>query len=380
MRRIEITPSDVVLFRDGRPFGYAAAAGASVGVFPPFPSTVFGALRTAAYRAHGVTLRMQGAPVFPDPECKQVWGDAATNGSVRLRGLALWHGASALWPSPGCVVVPKTKAVSVARRAAPAAALPWCASGFDKRLLPVWLPGAGTWRAGGGYYQTAALETVLGATTGDLPLPEAQENFVVDEPREGIAIDDERRTTREGALFQMGFRRLVDDTRFVAWIDADEGRPFPENGMLRLGQDGKVASFRAEPGGAGDWPRPPRPASSKFLIYLATPARFKGGWLPSWVDPADLRVRHRGWEARLVAASLERPQNIGGWDLARGGPRALHAAVRAGAVYFFEAASSDAASKAVQDLHGSCLSEAPTDGDPFMSPAAGWGLSFTGVW
>lgn len=107
-------------------------------------------------------------------------------------------------------------------------------------------------------------------------------------------------------------------------------------------------------------------------------AAHPGGWLPGWIDPASGAVllrsvdtamrrerRHLNYEqkgyatdfggaapiqAKLVAALVPKPVVITGWALAdealgddgRPGAKTTHLAVPAGAVYYFEAAASDA--------------------------------------
>jgi len=41
----KITPLDIVFFRDGKPFSWGEETWAG-GIFPPYPSTIYGALRT----------------------------------------------------------------------------------------------------------------------------------------------------------------------------------------------------------------------------------------------------------------------------------------------------------------------------------------------
>ncbi len=48
-----LTPTDTFFFRDGKPFSRGESSTAA-GIFPPFPSTVYGALRTAYISEHGI--------------------------------------------------------------------------------------------------------------------------------------------------------------------------------------------------------------------------------------------------------------------------------------------------------------------------------------
>ena len=82
-------------------------------------------------------------------------------------------------------------------------------------------------------------------------------------------------------------------------------------------------------------------------MFLTTPAIFKQGWLPNWLNEelkgtipqTDIQVRLRG-------ACLGRYQPISGWSLERGrrGPKAIRRMVPAGSVYFFEVLKGETAS------------------------------------
>lgn len=84
--------------------------------------------------------------------------------------------------------------------------------------------------------------------------------------------------------------------------------------------------------------------TNRFRWILATPARFSGGWLPSWIG-RDGRGTFPGTDVlvQLEAAAVERPVAYSGWDLqagdgakrAGGGARPTRLFVPAGAVYFF---------------------------------------------
>jgi hypothetical protein len=121
------------------------------------------------------------------------------------------------------------------------------------------------------------------------------------------------------------------------------------------------------------------PASEK------NPTEHPGGWLPSWIHPESLEVclkdpgesarRAEGrvaWrqrvaalpaiDATLVAATVPRAIPVTGWALhdsddetgaadAPGGARATHLAVPAGAVYFFDCGSKEAATQLANALN-----------------------------
>lgn len=76
-------------------------------------------------------------------------------------------------------------------------------------------------------------------------------------------------------------------------------------------------------------------------MVLATPALFKGGWKPGWLN-GDLcgapPESPEGFQLRLVGASISRWAPISGFSLEKGktGPKEVRRLVPAGGVYFFK--------------------------------------------
>jgi CRISPR-associated protein Cmr3 len=81
-------------------------------------------------------------------------------------------------------------------------------------------------------------------------------------------------------------------------------------------------------------------------VLLATPAEFKGGWLPDGFTAHGTEYRGKlpglAHELIMRAACVPRPQHVSGWDMAardgKGAPKPTRRLVPAGAVYFFERA------------------------------------------
>ena len=239
------------------------------------------------------------------------------------------------------------------------------------------------------------------------------------EHRYGIARDHERQSVIEGAFYSAHFLRLKPRASLgilAGGIGADAdalGRLFPQGAdCIVVGGESRPcrAEYHACPdavlpvGLREDFPEhPDRKGAYLVKWVLLTPSIWParpddghcGGWLPSWVkarddrrapecppgqvllrQPLDSRpvrrsggVRKSAWRgqpmihARLVAAIHGKPHAVTGWtlgDQASGeasGAQSLHLAVPAGAVYYFEAASRDAATQLADALnwHGSDL-------------------------
>lgn len=138
-----------------------------------------------------------------------------------------------------------------------------------------------------------------------------------------------------------------------------------------------------------------------------------GGWLPSWICPesgnvllqlvsAEERRRRRslnaagkGYEsrpdidARLVAAVVPKPAPVTGWalpngtDRSKGGAKATHLAVPAGAVYYFEAGSVEDAEKLAAALNwhgGDPASGVIRNRRSALLGEKGFGLGVCGTW
>jgi len=129
----------------------------------------------------------------------------------------------------------------------------------------------------------------------------------------------------------------------------------------------------------GAWGCPPqiREALAKtnlVRMVLATPALFKDGWKPGWID-GDGRGEFGGVKLRLVGACVERWRPISGWSYeSPRGPKPALRLAPAGSVYFFETETTGA-SLAEQWLQP--VSDFSEDG---QSGRDGFGLALWGPW
>lgn len=167
------------------------------------------------------------------------------------------------------------------------------------------------------------------------------------DPRLGIGLSAESRSVEEGLIYTTeGFAfspastaetpHPFASTGFLVGIDGAEDL-LPDEGLLRLGGDGRSAQFRRvafESPSADDVPG----ASGRFRLILQTPALFAQGWLPDGLarEGDDHVLRGPGFTARLVCAAAGRREVVSGWDLFHWKPKPAQAAVPAGSVYWFD--------------------------------------------
>lgn len=163
------------------------------------------------------------------------------------------------------------------------------------------------------------------------------------DPRLGIGLSADTGTVESGLVYTTeGFAFSPPDsplaaTGFLVGIQGAEGL-LPESGFLRLGGDGRSASYRRV-----QW-QPPETRSGdiaknkRFRLILQTPGLFAQGWLPAGMeqdDAGDL-LRGRGFSARLVCAAVPRREVVSGWNLLGWRPKDAQRAAPAGSVYWFD--------------------------------------------
>jgi CRISPR-associated protein Cmr3 len=136
--------------------------------------------------------------------------------------------------------------------------------------------------------------------------------------RSSVAISPQQLTALEGQIFSVGFLALKPGVSLLMEIEAPAEMVLPEQGVIRLGGEGRQVHLLALPNPI-PWPRA-TPKEGRKLFVLTTPAVFAGGWKPRALTP--------------LAAAVPAPMAVSGWDMARGGPKPTRFAVPAGAVYF----------------------------------------------
>lgn len=321
--QVRITPADVWLFRDGKPFT-AGEDHIAQSTFPPSPFTLQGAIRTKVLADKGINPSEFARQGSPDPDVG--YGD--NFGKLRLCGPLLMRCEDGKWerliPMPADVV----KVGDRYELLRPKSNLPFTANlpnglqlfwaQTDERVTEVkdWLPESEWMR----YLQGQPPKRVI--KTGEL--------FVF-EPRFGIAIDASKGTSQEAMLYQARFVRLKNQTALWAQVD---GVALNERGFLRFGGEGRAAIYEPL-----QTLLPPllhfnaARSATRFKIVPVTPAWFSGGWQPQGGDWSVVF----GAPVRLIGAAIPRPLHLGGFDVAKGVPKPMRAFVPPGAVYFFEA-------------------------------------------
>ena len=99
---LQLEPMDTLFFRDGKPFTMGHDVWAS-GIFPPFPSVIYGVLRSAYISYYGSLGK------FYQGGMKEKIGTPDAKGPFEIRGIFLKKKQDALFPLPLDLVVNKEK-------------------------------------------------------------------------------------------------------------------------------------------------------------------------------------------------------------------------------------------------------------------------------
>jgi CRISPR-associated protein Cmr3 len=382
-----LTPLDTLFFREPRPF--TAGEGTDAwSRFPPTPMTVQGMVRSKL-------LSLHCGPWTEDwtkdhPQVEQVVGPPGDlPGSLKIRGPWLVKNNQWLLPAP-LDLVRKTSSHE-ATALSPDLDSP-SSSNLPGKLVPLKPPEGWTEFAGvSGWLTWEAYQEYL--IEGRVMLePEKNwwpsEKLWVEELRPGIGMDYSRNRVKEGMLYFARHVRLYENVSLGIEVSGLESldSPWELPALASLGGEGRAVRLEKSP--PPPWHCPPDSlrdkvtTSSRFKLVLTQPAWFRKGWYPDWLDLDSGSCSYNGLTAQWVAARIERPVKIGGWDMAAGRPKPLRAFVPAGSVFYFELQAQGDAGAVFGAFWNRCLSQNPTDnGQPLEAfDQIGFGHGLVGNW
>ena len=392
-RTFILTPRDVLFMRDARPM---EASDAGLGANWPRPDQLYAALHHAFLKKWPERQTWEGEKhTFRDKDEPQYKGrskDKNENSSCRFGALKTVgpfpKKAGALYfPCPrdlGMKLIPVPK--GQADLPAPLTHA-FCMAHQSKVKLPTWISSADYEnyfsKQPGNYYKKEDEKMNFVA-------PQAGEIFEPDR-NIGIAIDPETGTAEDHQLYQAEYLRLHPDTDMVfsaeceviqrgsngATTDVLDDDKLPE-ALVFGGQQG--VAYIKQAGNRLKLPKKPDIHSQYLRWTLLTPALFKSGWLPGWIENEGqvmLKVgadkkRQEGesrlaWRERikqmpsakgtLIAACIGKPEACSGWNQQAGGPKPTFLAVPAGSCYVFDCGTKEDAMRLSKELNLKPLSD-----------------------
>jgi len=334
---IRIRPLDTFFFRDGKPFSSGQETWAD-GVFPPSPSILYGALRAIYFTHH------------PD-EFKYANTSDDSTLNLRIKGIFLEIGTQPYLPLPGdCIVTQEGK----------------------ERLLDV-VEGASLSNKKTSQFITTISKEIIKESGNNILVQKiyyqrylngekidqrhfkSSQDYLQSEPGMAFKKDDTLGTIEEGTLRRAGTQRFKEEE--ISIIVDFEGLNILQHGLMKLGGEGKVAYYEIVEKNDSTTIKPPKIENNKyFKICLATPALFKQGWLPSWIDETTLGGSLNSLKVKLLTAIVGKPVLIGGFDMKKNRPKPMYKAVPAGSIYYFELSEGNM-EEVIKVFHQQAISE-----------------------
>ena len=367
---LQLTAHDPIVARDGRPFGVGQGNRMKV-LGWPYPSVVAGSFRTALVKATegrdftGKTpqklMEIPVAGVFP-----------VTDGAVGELYL----------PAPtDCVVQETWREVDgkketdyVAHPAVPADMKPGegCDWPDELSLRPVVIAREGDFKPASGPAWWPARRLADWLTGKAIAFDRTFLSPAVLQLRDHVKLDADTGAAAESQLFATAGLSLTHLPRFgvkegqraekytgitlSARVEADGWNVSTLNMLHPLGGERRLVHWQAN-GNADLWSCPgdveiALAGTTRIRMVLATPALFKHGWRPNWIDQKTLTGRPDWWpegpNLTLVGLSIARWKAISGWSMQpqndpdypakkiKPGPKPMRRLVPAGGVYFFK--------------------------------------------
>lgn len=356
---IKIKPLDTFFFRTARPFTKGEDTWSDF-VFPPYPSTLYGALRSFAIFQKGKLKD------FYDGKFRENLGTPNEKGKMKIKGPVLFFEDEAIFKAPyDLVKLKEGDGCLYPLQFCQKPSLMFSKYNLDNIVL---------WKKNEvaddtqGWLRFSRFEDYL-KTKKEKFEYRKNEDYFLREEKTGITRDGVSKTSKEGDLYRISMIRMKEKSGFFAEIEGIND--FPEKGVLQLGGENKGAVFEK----CKDLMKDLKTIKLNlkeglFKVYFATPAIFKKGWLPDWIDENTLEGQVGGIKLKLLACAIGKPIPVGGWNLADKCSKPLRKAVPAGSVYYFKVLNGADVDKVKEVFHLENISD--------INAEEGFGLAIVG--
>jgi len=341
--KIFIEPNDVLMFRDGKPFSGGDDHYAR-GVFPPPPSTFYGAIRSKILSEKYPQYESFKDGNIPEDIKKEI-GTPALQGSLTIKNFLLARRirgtVNPVFPIPKDIVKIKGNDEEKLFLLKPEKLLGnriTCNYPLNS-LTPLWLKTESPIEEVSGFLTVEAITKYLAGNSPDETI-KSEELYQRDE-RVGIKKDRTKKAAATGALYSVEYFRLKEEVGFV--IELGEVEKFPSEGLLRLGGDHRSAFYQESSFSMPDMGIVINKVKDtrRFKVVFLTPAIFNNGWIPDWIDAGSGLGTVNNISLKLISAAIDKPAHIGGFDLVNKTPKDMKKAVPAGSVLYFELKEGD---------------------------------------
>ena len=373
--KLFLQPNDTFFFRDGRPFTKGDQS-EGYSIFPPPPSTILGALRTAYIAEHG------DLPSFDAGKMAETIGTPNSLGFMRLKGVFLADRKSGIYyPIPLDLVVKKKEKDNILYplEVCPNNANLKSNASLSLKYLLRWNGKEDVEAETSGKLKPLYMQQYL--LGKDRPIRfNPNEDFICDEPKIGIQRSRETLASEDNMLYRINMSRFqsrysdMATLGFIADYECNTLLPdnkglLPDKGLFKLGGEGKSFLYELSKHNPDPFPtkddvdklRKAIKDSGVFKLYFATPAIFKDGYLPK----TNLK------SIELVTAAVGKSVPIGGWNMKENKPKPTRRAVPAGSAYYYKMLEGCCVDDVINTFHYRNISD--------YQAKEGYGLCFVGV-
>jgi len=368
-------PLDTLFFRDGFSLD-AGEPGYLESVFPPYPQTLHGALRSNVLLAHCLDIGSFGKGKC-NSQCEkcgtcrlqQAIGNPkeGTYGTLDIYGSYLVKNDTRYFPTPLDLMREKHEPQRFFSLIIPDSVVP-CDLGDVHLPAKPKKGNYGVSDSAGGWISEEALEKYI--TSGEVPVVKKDANdnypsasqwlpnteFCAKEYKVGIARDYQTHNTKMGNLYSIVPLRFLKGVKIGLLVEGlDTSLEPPTESITKLGGEGRLCTLKIQ-----------NPQSCLLMSSKSNELKIKPGEKLKilLLQPADLgtswsllgKVTKEGTEVscwqgqikgiegvtfRLISACIGKQQRIGGWDMALGKVKPMRRYVPAGSVYFLEVMECD---------------------------------------
>lgn len=319
---IQIEALDTLFFRDGKPFTMGDETWAN-GIFPPPPSVFYGALRSAYFAQHPDDLELANTDSDPTKE-------------LVIKGIYIQEYGSPYFPVPLDLVESKYKDfndlededwenyITVNLLTSIKKEKTFFSSADNTNLSLLSLNEEIEGLDNLSFLKNNMFRQYQKGNSTSLKATPISK-LILKENKIGIQRSRTTNTTVDGMLYRVAMNRLGN----IKFAVDFEGLELDKEGLLKLGGEAKVATYNSDviPRNFKILSKQDFAINTKIKIILLTPAIFKKGWIPSFID---------GSNVKLISACVGKPISIGGFDMKEREPKYMRKAVPAGSVYYIE--------------------------------------------
>jgi len=332
---LTIKPLDAIFLRDSRPFEKGVETWANT-IFPPYPSVFAGALRTAYFNEN--TKELYKAGLESDPTKNIDIGITCISKRKKLYfPLPLDMSVSSI-KNKRDKEYRKCKLRQIEKND--------MISSIDTEYYLKTISNYEMDDSGCIYIEESELKKYLLNKDSDfesyyLDMFDSDMDLIKMEYKIGIARSIKTKTAKESMLYRIGSLKLSDEMSFVINMN---NLKIKESGLLKFGGKAVISKYNKIETDILKEVKDIK-IEKKFKVYLITPAIFKNGWLPSWINKetyeGEIKTDKGNARVKLLTAAIGKYKSIGGFDMVKRKPKEMNRAVPAGSVYYFEIVKGD---------------------------------------